>query len=335
MTLELRQLRYFVALAEELHFGRAAERLHIVQPALSMQIGGLERQLGVRLFDRTKRKVDLTDAGALFLNEVRLTLQQAERAEMVARQAGRGERGRIAVGYGGSVVFSSAMSALLFAFRQAYPEVELQLSEMPTAEQLAALVEGKLDIGFVRPPFAGPATGLSVLTLAREKLVVALHPDNPLAALERIPVRALADEPFISYSTAAGTGLLSHLVAVCRRGGFEPRIAQTVPQIATVVSLVAAGLGVSLVPDSLRQMPAAAVAYRDLADVEEWSELSLAYRRNERSASVRALIRQAQARRKVDPAVSAPGLVPMVPGIVPPPHLLKTGLGDLRGGRRL
>lgn len=290
--MELRHLRYFVVLAEELHFARAAERLRIAQPGLTQQIQALERELGVRLFHRTKRSVELSDAGVLLLEEARLTLAQAERAELVARRAGRGELGRVEIGYVGSAAYSGVLSATVFAFRQAYPEVDLRLREMDMERQLTELGEGRLDIGFIRPPVRDCPPGVIIATIFTEPVIVALRRDHPLAAREAVAIAALADEPFITTHLQAGVGFYEHTMAVCRQGGFTPRVAQKARQFATIISLVGAGLGVAIVPDSLRRVQLADVVYRPLADASELAELAIAFRRDEPSPAVKAFLQK-------------------------------------------
>jgi DNA-binding transcriptional LysR family regulator len=291
--IELRQLNYFVAVAEELHFGRAALRLHIAQPALSMQIQGLERQLDVRLLERSKRSVALTTAGELFLEQARLTLHQALHAEQVGRQASRAELGRIAIGYGSSVPFTGTLSAILRAFRSTHLAVELTLTEMSASAQSAALEDGTLDFGFFRCGYAERRPGLLLAPLLRERYDVVLAASHPLAARRSILVEELANEDFIEYATATGSSLAVPAREICRRAGFEPRVAQTATQITTMVSLAAAGLGVAVVPHSVSSLQMDDAAFRPLA-VEDSSLLVFAYRRNERAPATLALIQEAK-----------------------------------------
>jgi DNA-binding transcriptional LysR family regulator len=291
--IELRHLSYFVAVAEELHFGRAALRLHIAQPALSMQIQGLERKLDVRLLERSKRSVALTAAGELFLEQARLTLHQAQHAEQVGRQASRAELGRIAIGYGSSVPFTGTLSAILRAFRSAHSAVELTLTEMSASAQSEALEEGALDFGFFRCGYAERRPGLLLAPLLRERYDVVLAASHRLAAQPSIAAEELANEDFIEYASSTGSALTLPAREICRRAGFEPRVAQTVSQITTMVSLAAAGLGVAVVPHSVSHMHIEDAAFRPLA-VEDSSLLVFAYRRNERAPATLALIHEAK-----------------------------------------
>lgn len=291
--IELRQLNYFVAVAEELHFARAAERLHIAQPALSVQIKVLEQQLQVRLLDRTKRSVMLTAAGALFLEEARATLRQARHAEEVGRQASRAELGRIAIGYTTSVPFTGTMSPILRAFRATHPFVELILTEQTAPQLYEGLENGALDFGLLRCGYAERRPGVQVTPLLREHWDVVMSNTHPLAQHDTIQVLDLAEEPFIAYAAVEGSALTSPPVEFCRRNGFVPRIAQTATQITTMVSLAAAGLGVSIVPHSLSQLHIADAVFRPLA-VEDVSLVAFINRRSEQAPATLALVKEAK-----------------------------------------
>lgn len=274
MRLDVKQLRYFVAVAEELHFGRAAARLHIVQPALSMQIKALEENLGTQLLTRTRQNVALTAAGEAFLGEARRAVEQVERAEAVGRRAAGGEIGRMSIGYVSSAPFSGFMSRSISAFRQSYPHVEMRLEEMFMEEQVRRLQDGTLDVGFVRLPLAS-VSGLTVTKLARERIVLALPTSHPLAAQKTVKPADLRDEGFILVSGQANTGLITLVWRICDQGGFTPSVTQTTSQVTTAVSLVAAGLGVALVPESLTAMQLGTVTYRHLSGVTDVSEIAL------------------------------------------------------------
>ncbi|WP_049974421.1 LysR family transcriptional regulator [Azospirillum sp. B4] len=288
--LELKLLRSFVLLAEELHFGRAAERLHIVQPALTQQIQSLERQIGTPLLNRARGRISLTDAGVLVLAEARKTLEQAARTEAIGRLAGRGEVGRLEIGYVGSAGLGDLMPTLLRDFRAGHPGVELALTEMAVGSQLAAISTGTLDLGFIRlPPLSLPPR-VAVLPLAPEGLVVALAADHPLAALDAIPVARLATEPMVLHHPTSGAELRSQIDDLCRRHGFSPHVVQAVPQVALTIRLVAAGLGISLVPATTTWLTVAGVAYRPLADGDARYELALAHREDDPAPAVRAFV---------------------------------------------
>jgi DNA-binding transcriptional LysR family regulator len=259
--MELRHLRYAVAVADELHFARAAARLHIAQPPLSQQIKGLEEELGVRLFDRTNRRVRLTDAGAAFVAEARRTLASAERAADAARRAARGETGRLALGYVTSVAYQ-LLPAIVRAFRRRAPDVTLVLEEMIAGEQTRALAAGALDVGFMRrPPPLEP--GLIGTTLKREPIIVALPRDHALAALRMIRLRDLAGELLVVFPARPRPSWADVEIDLCRRAGFEPRTQEAV-EMASALSLVAAGIGVTLVPESVRAVRRPGVVFRPL-----------------------------------------------------------------------
>jgi DNA-binding transcriptional LysR family regulator len=289
---ELRHLRYFVAVAEELHFGRAAARLHLAQPPLSRQIRQLEVELGVPLFERSKRHVRLTDAGAVFLVEARAVLAAAEQAAQAARRAARGEVGQLTVGFIGAASYS-VLPGIVQAFRARYPSVELVLHEMTTAEQLAALRDGQLGAGLVRPPVADPV--LAATTVLREPLVVALPAAHPLAAQRRVAVAALAGEPWVLFPRRLAADLYDQILALCEGAGFRPRLAQEAVQMQTVVRLVGAGVGVSLVPRSAESLHSAGVAYRPLRGAAAEVEMAVAWRRDEESALLRQFLDVARA----------------------------------------
>ena len=290
---ELRQLNYFVAVAEELHFAHAAERLHIAQPALSMQIKAIEQHLGVRLLDRTKRSVTLTAAGALLLDEARATLRQARHAEEVGRLASRAKLGRIAIGYTSSVPYTGTMSTILRAFRETHPAVELILIELTAPQLYEGLENGALDFALLRCGYAERRPGVQVTPLLREHWDVVLSSSHPLAQRDKIQVTDLAEEPFIAYGAVDGSALISPPVDFCRRAGFVPRVAQTATQITTLVSLAAAGLGVSIVPHSLSQLHIPNAVFRPLA-VEDVSLVAFVSRRSEQAPATLALIQEAK-----------------------------------------
>jgi DNA-binding transcriptional LysR family regulator len=248
-TIELRHLRYFVAVAEELHFGRAAERLHVAQPGLSQQIQALERLLGVPLFDRTSRRVELTAAGAILLTEGRRLLAQTERIVDRARRAGLGEIGRLTLAAIGSATYD-VIPPVVREYRRRYPEVELVLREMSTPAQVQALRTGEVDVGFLRLPVD---THDLIASVVREEGMYLMVPEaHPLAARAEVPLAALAGEPMILFPSAPRPSWADSVIAACRGAGIEPTVAQEAIESATVVSFVAAGVGVALVPQGLR-----------------------------------------------------------------------------------
>ncbi len=278
--MELRQLRYFVVVAEELHFGRAAERLHLAQPALSRQIQNLEHEIGFQLFLRTKRRVQLTAAGAVMLDQARLLLARADEAVQAARLAARGRTGWLAVGFVGSATYD-VLPASLQRFRQRSPGVEISLAEMTTADQIVALREKRIHVGFVRPPVKGDELALE--TIAREPVLVALPSGHALARRREVPLKSLAPEGFILHPRHPRPSWIDYCIGLCQRAGFEPRIVQETIEIQTSISLVAAGIGVSLVPAAVAKMPRRGVVYRGLVRPSPTTELIAAYRGDEAS----------------------------------------------------
>lgn len=254
--MDLRHLRYFLSVAEELHFGRAAQRLGISQPPLSQQVRALEDELGVRLFERTSRRVRLTEAGRLFEPEARQTLIQAERAAHIARQAQRGEVGHLGLGFTASGPFVPRIAGALYRFRQLHPEVELTLSELGRDEQIEAVRTRQLDIGIVRD-FAPPVLpeGLVAQRLLTEDMVLAMRVDHPLALREEPPrIVDLAGEPLVLYGQPNGAGFNEHFFALCEAAGFVPNVAHEARSLATLLGLVAAGFGPTIIARSLARL---------------------------------------------------------------------------------
>ncbi|HEX7115199.1 MAG TPA: LysR family transcriptional regulator [Steroidobacter sp.] len=298
--MELRHLRYFVAVAEERHMTRAAERLGIQQPPLSMQIRALEQELGVQLFRRQPRGMELTEAGAAFLERARVILDQVERAFATTRRTARGEQGRVVVGFTSSAPFHPFVPRVIRAFRENSPLVSLVLEESGSGELVQGLHNEEIDAAFIRSPVAD-VVGLLVRPLLSERMVVALPKGHPLAGraarrkpparLPALPLEALATETFILYKRPGGPGLYDTIIAACRGAGFSPRVGQEAPRIISTLNLVAAGLGVSIVPESLRQLQMDGVVYRRLTDNPHLrAPLILACRRGENAAAVQRFI---------------------------------------------
>jgi len=252
--MELRHLRYFIAVAEELHFGRAAQVLGISQPPLSQQIQALEQELGARLFDRTNRRVALSEAGRLFLEEARRVLAQVDKAADVARRAQLGELGELKIGFTSSAPFNSSIPQAIFAFRQTFPAVHLDLKEMSSREVAEGLVDESIEVGIMRP-LALPDS-LSAVELFREPLVAVIRADHPLAegSEDGLQLAALADEPFVFFPRSYGSGLYAQLLSLARQAGFSPHFSQEAGEAMTIIGLVSAGLGVSVLPASFQHM---------------------------------------------------------------------------------
>jgi DNA-binding transcriptional LysR family regulator len=289
--MDFRQFRYFVTAADELHFARAAERLGIAQPALSQQIKVLENQLGAKLFLRAKRRVELTETGAAFLQEARATLDQAEKAIRVAQGIARCEAGSIDIGIVGSVMFEPLFPHVLKAYRKTHPGVQLSLHEMPILEQIEGLGTRRLDIAIIREPLLPDIPQeLDCFTLSSQRLVAVLPDEHPLADSESVALSALASDEFLAFLDPEGVGLGQTLLDLCHSAGFEPKITQRVADITTLVSLVAAGFGVSLVADVVSHLRLPGVCYRPLSNCDERSKLMVIQRRFERSTTVRTLL---------------------------------------------
>ncbi len=282
---DLRQLRYFVAVAEELSFTRAALRLHISQPPLSQQIQSLERDLGVRLLERTKRSVALTEPGRVFLEQARQILAKADEARSQVVAAAAGYSGQLRLAYTVSVSFHPAMPQALLRFGQIAPNVRLQLSEMYTESQFAALLNGQLDVGFVRdePAHAQMARGLRLSVIHREPLLLALPVGHPLASRNSLMLAEVADNAFLTQPRELAATLFDRLVKLATRAGFQPTITQHAQQINGLLALVAAGLGLALVPASMRAVRLAGVSYVPLEDPDAYLLLAVACRADDRS----------------------------------------------------
>jgi len=287
--MELRHLRYFVAVAEEGHFGRAAKRLRIAQPPLSRQIHALEAELGFPLFDRSRRRIEVTPAGAVFLLRARHVFEALDTAITEARRAAKGELGRIAVGYPASVAYSG-LTEVLRAFRARSPNVDLSLRELSPQEQIVALKEGRLDVGFVRAPLEEPT--LAMEPVRTEPLVVMLPDDHPLTHEKRVDLAELAREPFVSFPRSRGPSFFDRLMRLCHDAGFTPNIVHEAPQL-DLVSLVAAGYGVALVPSSIKDARREGVTFRPLTGAPE-TTLLVAWRPDNESPVVRDFLEVAR-----------------------------------------
>lgn len=271
--MDLRRLRHFNVLAETLNFSRAAERLHIAQPALSVSIQKLENELGTKLFERTPGGVLLTMAGQAALVEARRLLYHGEQLQRTVRAAADGTGGRLRIGFVGSTIYR-LVPTLVPSFRAQYPDVQLVLREATSAAIIAMLNEEALDLGIVRTPLL-QAHGATLQTLQRDRLLLALPADHPLAAREPLALADLAREPFIMYSATDAAGLHAHAMSACEAAGFAPDIAQEATQVPTVLALVESGLGVALVPEVMRGHRAPKIVYRDLHDAA-YAETTLA-----------------------------------------------------------
>lgn len=272
--MDLRRIRHFNVLAETLNFSRAAERLHIAQPALSVSIQKLEAELGTRLFERTPTGVSLTASGEAVLIEARRLLYHGEQVQRLARDAADGTVGPLRIGFVGSAIFG-VLPALVPAFRAEYPDVELVLRESISSRIMESLAEEALDVGLVRTPLlkASPAT---LLTLQHDRFILALPRAHALCAAPAPALADLAAEPFVMYSPTEASGLHGAAMSMCQFAGFVPRIAQEATQIPTVLALVESGLGVALVPAVMRGQREPGVVYRDLPALPDAGHTTLA-----------------------------------------------------------
>jgi DNA-binding transcriptional LysR family regulator len=299
---DLRALRCFVAVAEDLHFGRAARRLNISQPPLSQTIRALETRLGVLLLERTRRRVALTHAGGVLLERARLLLDDALQAGIAAQRASRGEVGRLTV----SFILAATHRVLpqtLREFRRRMPEVSLTLREMSIPEQLKALASGEVDIGILRPPVESGV--IASACLVRERFVAALPEEHRLARHATFPLARLAGESFVLPSPGRSP-LHSQIISMCASAGFAPAVVQDAENLTTLIGLVRAGLGVALLPQSIEVLRPAGVEWRGLRGESQRVETAIAWRRDDRSPVCKAFLDAAHAA-CVRPASGGPG----------------------------
>ena len=295
--MELRHLRYFITVAEELHFSRAAERLQIAQPPLSQQIRSLEAELGVQLFQRTKRSVQLTDAGQVFLEEARRALTQVEQAIRAAQRASRGEIGRLGVGVNGSATHTF-LPKILQVFRR-FPCVELVLHELVSHQQVQGISDRQIDVGFLWLPSVDDSA-LSFMSIWREPLLVALPETHPLADLPEIPLPVLSDEPFVLPPRQLGPSFYNQIITLCQQAGFSPKVGQEAVLMQTIVSLVAGGVGVALVPASLQNLQKVGVVYKLLQGQKSELEMAAVWRQDNSSQVLQEFLKVVREIAQVD-----------------------------------
>jgi DNA-binding transcriptional LysR family regulator len=279
--MELRHLRYFVVVAEELNITRAAKRLQMAQPPLSQQIHQLEAELGVTLFHRSKRRIELTDAGQVFLEEARRTLVQAEHARRMAQRAQRSEIGRLVMGFVSEATYD-LLPAMLQAYRARFPQVEIVLREMTTMQQVQALQKGSIHLGVLHPPI--PEAGLSLQIVREEPFVMVLPPTTRFAPDEQLPLSALSEEPFVLFPRVISPGVHDQVISLCNQAGFSPIIVQEATELHTILGLVAVGIGVSLLPASVRLLRSQGVVYRALPQAGTQTSTALAWRQDAQSS---------------------------------------------------
>lgn len=280
LRVELRHLRYFVAVAEELNFTRAAERLHIAQPPLSTQIRLLEEELGAQLFERDKRRVFLTQAGREMLDRARAILAAAEETKHAVRRAASGETGELRLGYAASAMFTEVLPGVIRRFQKRLPQVELKLLEMPSVDQVYALHNREIDVGIVRRPAMKTPAGVRIEEWYRAPLVAAIPKTHVLARRESLRVIDLKDQPLILFPRDSGIGLYWRVIDLCIKARFRPRIARETRDYAIMIGQVAAGLGIAIVPSDTQCIRLEGVTYRPVQGKDAVSALQLAYRRD-------------------------------------------------------
>lgn len=287
--MDIRQFRYFIAVAEQLHFAKAADLLGITPPSLTKQIQEIERELDVRLFNRTKRSVGLTAAGTMLLDDARRAVHQVERAVETARLAGRGELGRIEIGYVASTAYSGVLQQQITAFKTAHPGVDMRCREVAMDLLPDMLDTRRLDVAFLRPPMDYPP-GIVSATLVRDPFIVACHEKSVLSAKAEIAPADLANETFVPPEQIAG------VLEVGRLGQFVPKLAEQPGNLASVVVHVSLGAGVSILPSSVsKALHIEGVVYRPLMASQILSEIAVAFRRGEAGPATRAFIAQLRA----------------------------------------
>jgi DNA-binding transcriptional LysR family regulator len=290
--MELRHLRYFVAVAEKLHFTKAAEQLHISQPPLSQQIQNLEEELGVKLFERGKRSIHLTDAGIFFLKEAKQILLHVEQAAETTRRVDRGETGRLAVGFVGSLVHTF-LPKVFRLFRERFPHVELVIYELNSGEQIKALFDKRIDIGFLYPSFRDER--LQFHTIIRAPIILAIPEEHPLSRHRKINVKELSQEFFIAFTRASEPVGRDILISICHSTGFSPKIAQEASQIQTVLGIVASGFGICFLPDHIKNIKRAGVLYKSLSGSPPKVDLAVAWKNDNHSPLIESFVRVSKA----------------------------------------
>jgi len=277
--MELRQLQYFIAVAEELNFSRAAERMHMTQPPLSIQIQNLEKELGILLFNRNNRKVELTDAGKLFYRDVLKTMDFLDHSVENARRVHLGELGHLRVGFVGSATYD-ILPEVLREFRSLYPDIKVHLSELSTTAQLDALRQNIIDVGVLRPPVLDETLCTEIVSISR--CMLAVPKQHPLLQLDIVTLADLKPYPFVLLSPRTWPGLYHEILGLC-----NPFIQQEALEFQTVIGLVAAGMGVAIVPKSAMNLHTKEVVYIDLLQQLPLTSMGITYRRNDQSLLVK------------------------------------------------
>ena len=305
MNISLRQMHQFVAVAEELHYGRAAARLNMAQPPLSQSLQRLEAALGFALLERSSRKVTLTPAGHVFCGEAKRTLAQAEAAQRLARQVASEEVAEVTIGFVSAAVYR-LLPETLRGFRRKYPGVQIRLEEQPTDLQVKSLLSGAIDLGFLHPPIE-KAEGVALQVVHRDPFVAAVPANSVLAEAKSLDLADLAEQDFVSFPYRLGPNLYRSILTACRQAGFAPRITQEARLMSTILSLVAAEMGIALVPDGARSLGRSGVVFLPLAGLPEdlvW-ELAIVWRQDDRRAALLRLLKAVEAAAGAMPGAAA------------------------------
>jgi DNA-binding transcriptional LysR family regulator len=288
--IDLRRLRYFLVVSDELHFGRAAVRLHIAQPPLTRQISALETELGFRLFDRSTRNVTLTSEGRHFLPYARAVLEQVDLTAAITSKLAAGSAGQLAVGYASSIALSDIFSQTIQTFCSSYPDVQLTVEEGASSTQCAQIVEGRLDIGMSRMYPADANPDIQVICLDNEPLMAAVPSDSALADQSHVTLTELSAYPLIAFPSDYGSALNDIIAALYRRNDLTPRPGPSGKQITSIIALVAAGRGIAVVPQCTQALVKRGVTYRPLAEPSATAPLLVLTRKRERSPLVKAFV---------------------------------------------
>jgi len=288
--LDLRKLKCFVVVAEELNFRRAAERLHMAQPPLTRKIAALEDELGIQLLDRSRRVVTLSKEGQQFLPQAKALLLQASQTENAAMKLAQGVSGHLEIGYVSSVPLSDIFSDTIKVFSQKYPDVTIAFEEVSSRSQIEKIADGRMDIGFIRPIRSRFPSTIRSLKLRNEPLLVALHDTHPLASRKAISLKILEGETFILFPASYGSGLNDKIHTLCAESGFVPNVGLVAEQITTIIALVAARQGISIVPASLAALQKHGIRYIPLSGPHCSMDIMLVFRHNKPSPCVRSFI---------------------------------------------
>ena len=292
--MDLREMRYFAVLAEELHFRRSAERLNITQAPLTVAIQKLEKELGAQLFQRTNRRVALTEYGVAFRVHTEAVLERVDRSIADMKEMVSGDTGRLRIGFTAATSLLPFFPQIVSGFRTAYPRVAVTLRDLSSAGQIAALQDRDIDVGFIRGHQPHPPMDISFTKLLQDPLVVAMRDDNPLSERPVLTISDLRNERLIFYPPGSGIGIYDQVMRACAKNGFVPSVVQEAQDASTLIGLAASGLGVAIVPSELQCIAMPNILYRPLADREAITELFLAARAGEASAPIANLRRMAQ-----------------------------------------